>query len=217
MKTIEIKLFSFDELPADVQQRVIEREREPISEWLNEITCDDFRATLEKFEAVTNTECSIACGGAFSCRFSDGGLLSVDSWELAPEEINGKLLWRWLNNFMDDNRERKNLAYKNGRSIRSKIFAENIDDGWWTLTGVYSDRAIIAPIVDAYTHPQKVFGNPNYNLRTLINECYEAFSKDWERCLYNNYANDDVIAEELRCNSKYYDEVFTEEGTLYAA
>lgn len=222
MKTFETKLYSFDELSKEAQKNAIESERANVAEWRDAITNEDYNKTLEAFEEATGAkivrmESQVGgCGHHYTFNFGDYGVMGENGYELYEQDITGKLLWRWVTRFIDENRRGKYRGCKNGKTVRSKIIAEDMDEFMTSLTGFYSDCAIITPIAYAYSNPQKIFGNPALTLRSLINECFQSFFSQWEEELYDNYSNDNVICEELRHSSKYEDS-FLENGTFFEA
>lgn len=56
MKKIVLKLYEFDELPKDSQERIIERERWNVMEQCMDAYDIDYKKSMEAFENLTNTE-----------------------------------------------------------------------------------------------------------------------------------------------------------------
>jgi len=213
----KIKLYSIDELSDEAQNRVIEREKENIFSWYNETESYDRKKTLELFEKATETEAINwhvdAYDNYVNFEFNNNRAFTADYWDenLQPEDVHGKLLWRWVNVFVDENISRKDY-YKNGKNRTSRIAIETIFGGWCPFTGVYTDADILDPIVDAYIHPEKIFGKENYTLVDLISECYNAFFEAWKESLHFAYTDRDFLLESLHFN-EYEDAKYLADGT----
>ena len=80
MKEIVLKLYEFDELPKDSQERIIERERWNIMDCCMEAYGDDYISTMKSFGDLTNTE---AYGWEYGAKILIEKLnnVPVDSWE----------------------------------------------------------------------------------------------------------------------------------------
>lgn len=80
MKKIVLKLYEFDELPKDSQERIIERERWNIMDCCMEAYGDDYISTMKSFGDLTNTE---AYGWEYGAKILIEKLnnVPVDSWE----------------------------------------------------------------------------------------------------------------------------------------
>ena len=80
MKEIVLKLYEFDELSKDSQERIIERERWNIMDCCMEAYGDDYISTMKSFGDLTNTE---AYGWEYEAKILIKKLnnVPVDSWE----------------------------------------------------------------------------------------------------------------------------------------
>lgn len=80
MKEIVLKLYEFDELSKDSQERIIERERWNIMDCCMEAYGDDYISTMKSFGDLTNTE---AYGWEYGAKILIEKLnnVPVDSWE----------------------------------------------------------------------------------------------------------------------------------------
>ena len=80
MKEIVLKLYEFDELPKDSQERIIQRERWNIMDCCMEAYGDDYISTMKSFGDLTNTE---AYGWEYGAKILIEKLnnVPVDSWE----------------------------------------------------------------------------------------------------------------------------------------
>lgn len=56
MKEIVLKLYEFDELPKDSQERIIERERWNVMEQCMDAYNVDYKKSMEAFEDLTDTK-----------------------------------------------------------------------------------------------------------------------------------------------------------------
>lgn len=80
MKEIVLKLYEFDELSKDSQERIIEREHWNIMDCCMEAYGDDYISTMKSFGDLTNTE---AYGWEYGAKILIEKLnnVPVDSWE----------------------------------------------------------------------------------------------------------------------------------------
>ena len=80
MKKIVLKLYEFDELSKDSQERVVERERWNIMDCCMEAYGADYISTMKSFGDLTNTE---AYGWEYGAKILIEKLnnVPVDSWE----------------------------------------------------------------------------------------------------------------------------------------
>lgn len=80
MKKIVLKLYEFDELSKDSQERIIEREHWNIMDCCMEAYGDDYISTMKSFGDLTNTE---AYGWEYGAKILIEKLnnVPVDSWE----------------------------------------------------------------------------------------------------------------------------------------
>ena len=80
MKEIVLKLYEFDELSKDSQERIIERERWNIMDCCMEAYGADYISTMKSFGDLTNTE---AYGWEYGAKILIEKLnnVPVDSWE----------------------------------------------------------------------------------------------------------------------------------------
>lgn len=226
MKMINLNLYEFDELSKEVQQKVIEKERWNIMGQCMDCYGSEYKASLEAFEKLTNTNaCNWYvdyCGYGFNFKCNDNSPVfecPVDNEkDVYADELCGKLLFRYIENniipyitkgkyfskgkYIDG---KYNCKYKYSRVIFD--YRDNCP-----LTGTSYDYSLIQPIVDYYeswcSYPA------NFSLTDLIGQCYDGFFKSWHED-YEYWAdNEDAICEELRYN-QYEDRLYYEDGDVY--
>lgn len=106
MKEIVLKLYEFDELSKDSQERIIERERWNIMDCCMEAYGADYISTMKSFGDLTNTE---AYGWEvgytrydfrFKFKYNDPIYCHPTDYDkdIYPNNLCGKLLFRYINN-----------------------------------------------------------------------------------------------------------------------
>jgi hypothetical protein len=218
MKTIEIKLYQFDELSEEAKEKAIEDYRDSNTEitWASEN-----RDTMEKFADI------------FPIKIRDwsyGGRGEGVSFYFTAddtiEELSGQRLATYIwNNYKSD--LFKGKYYRHLKDGSKRIFHKRIKsqqltnkgrhcdwinayysgitlDNSCVLTGYCMDMDILDPIYKFLEKPT------NANFKELLEECFDAWIKacnadvDWQN-------SDEYISEELANN----DCEFEEDGTKY--
>lgn len=223
MKTINLTLFSFDELSEDIQKQIIERERWNIMEQCMDCYNQDYKSALESFEKLTNTRaCDWQvdyCGYSFDFKYNDRSIYvnPYDGDDIYPDEVCGKLLFRYINNnimpYITKGRYYSKGKYVDGKyqykDRHSKILLEN---NGFPLTGMCYDQYILDPIIRYYktwnSYPK------DFSLTDLMEQCYDNFFKCWHE-EYEYWADDEnAIREELH-NNQYENRLYYENGNVY--
>lgn len=226
MKTINITLYTFDELSEQVQKQIIEKERWNIMEQCMDCYNSDYRESLEKFDTLVGTEVydySVGyCDHNFNYKISDMDIYvnPIDhNKNIYPEDLCGKLLFRYINNnimpYITKGRyysiPGKYIDGKYNCKCRcSRVILEYEDN--CPLTGMCYDFYLLKPIIDYYdtwcTYPE------NFSLEDLIEQCYDSFFKTWHE-EYKYWADDeDAVREELHIN-QYQDRLYSKNGDVY--
>lgn len=203
MKTIELKIYSFDELSEEAKEVAIENYRNNNTEvfWASEN-----RDTMEKFAElfpikVTHWEYG-GRGEGVDFHFTADDTI---------EELSGTRLATYIwNNYRNEIYKPKqywicqghhNAVGMNAKHRNSKIF---LDRFGCPLTGYCMDDDIIAPLFDFMDKPT------NQNFKELLEDCFDEWIKacntdiEWQN-------SDEYITEEL-VNNGYE---FEEDGTKY--
>lgn len=163
MKEIVLKLYEFDELSKDSQERIIERERWNIMDCCMEAYGADYISTMKSFGDLTNTE---AYGWEvgytrydfrFKFKYNDPIYCHPTDYDkdIYPNNLCGKLLFRYINNnimpriikgryfstpgrYVDGKYEYK---HKYSR-VSSSIMAVNSNTIWYWIQPVTNGRSI---------------------------------------------------------------------------
>lgn len=226
MKTITLQLYSFDELPEEIQKEIIERERWNIMEQCMECYGKDYVASLRAFETLTDTtSCNWHvdyCGYRFDFKYSNDPIfecpVNCDN-DIYAEDLCGRLLFRYINNniipYITQGEYFSTLdKYIDGKytykSKRSRIIKSPGDD--CPLTGKCYDYYLLDPIIQYYKNWCSYADN--FSFTDLIEQCYDSFFKCWHE-EYEYWAdNENAIREELHHN-QYEDMLYYEDGTVY--
>ena len=189
MKTVNLNLYSFDELNESAQEKVIAtwRDNEEYF-WISE-NSESLEAFCKLF-AIEIKDYDYGYRNYVNSSFN----LSLDILEF-KNTLAHKYLW---NNYKHDIFKPK-YYYKNGKARHSKIQLTND----CVLTGYYIDDQILAPIYDFLEKPD------NSSIEDLLNDCLNnwigACKKDYEYWL-----SAESIREEIACN----DYIFLANGQL---
>lgn len=227
METINLNLYKFDELSEEAKQKVIEEERWNIMGQCMNAYGDDYKKTIQTFEDLTDTEIYDWRVGyetynfRFRFKYNDPIYEHPIDYKsnIYPEELCGKLLFRYINNnimpYITKGRYFSTLGkYVDGeykyRSKYSRVMFDYKDS--CPLTGACYDLYILKPMIDYYnawcTYPE------DFSLEDLIRQCYDNFFDSWHE-EYRYWAdNEDAIREELHHN-QYEDQLYYENGDVY--
>lgn len=228
MKEIVLKLYEFDELSKDSQERIIERERWNIMDCCMEAYGADYISTMKSFGDLTNTE---AYGWEvgytrydfrFKFKYNDPIYCHPTDYDkdIYPNNLCGKLLFRYINNnimprIIKGRYFSTPCKYVDGKyKYRHKYSRVMFDYGDnCPLTGMCYDYYLLKPIIDYYnvwcTYPE------GFSLEDLMRQCYDNFFKSWHE-EYEHWADDeDAIREELHHN-QYEGQLYYENGEANA-
>jgi hypothetical protein len=191
METIEVKLYSFDELSDDAKQKAIEEYREGNydfswgDEWLESVKkgLDHFDVKLKDYSIDWNN----INGCHTRLEFSQD-----DNYGDGIENLSYVRLWKYIN-----------AKYLKIWSKYGKKYV-NILDGDCPFTGYCGDCDFLNPIREFIKKPKDI------TFRELIEDCvYEALKGGCNDYEYQN--SDEAIIESIEAN----DYNFTEAGKIY--
>lgn len=199
MKTVEIELYHFDELPSKAQERAI-------SDWAYNSEYAWGEENRESMEAFCRTFDVKVRDWSYGGR--DEGVYGVEvsgpeaNWQTG-EEITGLRLRTWiLNNYGDVLTERKPIGpypYKR----RSRIMEQETCCPW---TGYCMDDTLLRPIREFIRKPE-----PGMDWEELVNDCLYAWvhacSADMESIYEEDYVQEDIEANDV---------LFTRDGEVWS-
>ena len=202
MRTIENKIFRYDELNEQAQKVAISFMKDEISSVKTESDSYEYRNTLDKIEQIFRVK--VYDWGIdeynFHFRFD---FVGIDE----DIETEPRLLLRYLNNNVlpcIDNRKRY-YTRECRASRRSRIMFENEYD--CCISGTWTDSAID----DALNNIKRSL-KKHLNAREFVESILEGFFEQW-RNDYEYNCSDECIAEEIETN----DYGFHENGKPYFA
>lgn len=189
MKTISINLYTFDELPESVQDKIIYNWRTDDEYfWSGEnydslkAFCDIFRINIINYEYgyqnYINASTSL-----------DDDILELSGIKLA------KHLWNNYKNYLF----KPKYYYRNGKMRNSKIQFDND----CILTGYYIDNEILGPIYDFLDKPD------NRNFDELLEDCTQSWLSACRKD-YDYWMSRECIIDDIKSN----DYLFTANGEL---
>ena len=202
MRTIERKIYRYDELSDQAQKVAIESMKGEISSVRTESDSYEYHHTLEMIEQIFRVH-------IYDWRVDEYNSYFRFDFVGIDEDIENepRLLLRYLNNNVlpcIDNRKR---YYARGcrASRRSKIMFEN--EYVYCITGTWTDSAID----DALNNIKRSL-KKHLNAREFVENLLEGFFGQW-RNDYEYDCSDEFIAEEIETN----DYEFFEDGKPYFA
>lgn len=208
MKTINLTVFSFDELSENVQKKIIERERWNVMEQCMDAYGIDYKKSMKAFENLTNTEVynyKVGYSTYYFCyKFKYGDPIYEHPTDyhcdIYPENLCGKLLFRYINNNIMPYIIKGKYFSMSGKYIDGKYkykhkysrvmfdYGDNCP-----LTGMCYDYYLLKPIIDYYnawcTYPE------DFSLEDLMRQCYDNFFKSWHE-EYEYWADDEDAIHE---------------------
>jgi len=207
MRTVRTKIYKFEELSEDAQQKAINKHREVMD---NDFIYDDTHKVVEAFNDV------------FETKEGRNSWLDVytDHMEENILELKGlrlqKYLWNNYKNQLFKGKyyslwSKKDISYKyhkNGYPVLKSRYSKVLKQNSCVLTGMCYDDDMLQPIYDFLE--KRNFSNCTITFYHLINDCFDELRKTVENEI--DYRNtDDAIIEEIKAN----DYEFTENGNIF--
>lgn len=196
MRTIEYKVYSYNELSAQAQKMAVESLRDRIAGTRMESDADDYRNTLEMIEQVFRVKVRDWCvdGCTYFFRFDFVGI---------DEDIENepRLLLRYLNtNVLPCIDNKKRYYSKTARvSRKSRILCNKSYD--YSLTGCWCDEAVDNALNNISQSVKK-----QLNAREFVDGILERFFKQWQND-YEYSESDECITEEIEANDyEFYED-----------
>ena len=188
MKTLEIKLYSFDELSDEAKNKAIQNYKkeycEEIGTFWQEENFNSIKAILNFFDVKIKY---------FEIDFSSAAR-SFINWEFTSDyseelkNLSGSRLFKYiLNNY---------IGKKTGSF--DSVFDGKHDMGRCLFTGYYADHDIIYPVIEFLEKPTK-----SINFEDLINNVIYAGLNYIEKD-YNYQNSDEAIIDDLLANNLYF-------------
>lgn len=234
MKSINVDVFTFDELSDDVKAKMVEDNR-------YEFQADDmymdwgdmWSPTIEKFEKLFNVDLGIndRYGWRYNVTFNeeyffDNGEFDGDTdcngeYSIRMDELSGEKLRNYIDTIFSECMKSKTFFGKNyGKRRRSRIFKEWED---CPLTGCCSDISILEPIAEYLNHKKGGYGWRNddgainkswkyYTFKDLMEACADSIIKEIESSS-DYYLSDGYILEEL--HNRHYGDEFLADGSVF--
>lgn len=207
MKTIELKLYKFDELEADVQEQVIKRKRE-MSMHEPFFWADEYAESFNRF-------CELFALTYIPSRYDYS--VDIRTWEL-PElvkRISGMRLRTWIiNNCYDSLLYEKKVYYKaNYTNKRTSRIGYVLAECPLSSYAVCSDIPLISPFQE-FVNRQGVYANKARFDRTDLEDIIIESNSRWNRAIIADCEYQYSYASALELiEANDYD--FTEKGEIY--
>jgi len=210
MRTIEVKLFSFDELSEEAKEKAINKFRDNeynTTPWF----IDDANNTFEKFADLfsihwQNIDYCEPYRNEYKIRLDDnvltltGQRLATYIWNNYKNDLFKR---KYLKSF-DGHKKHKNIINQMGVNKYCSYYSPIKLDNSCVLTGVCYDESVLKPIYEFLNNPKD-----NVDFETLLNDCIYSLCGDVAD-EYEYQFSDEAIIETIQANE--YE--FTEDGEL---
>ena len=202
MRTIERKIYHYDELSEQAQNMAIESMRDNLAEMRTESESAEYRNTLERIEQIFRVNIYDWHIDEYNSYFRFDFVGIDEDIENEP-----RLFLRYLNtNVLPCIDNQKRYYSKTARASRkSRILCNNSYE--YCLTGCWCDDAVDNALNNIGQSLKK-----HLNAREFVNSILEGFFKQWQND-YEYACSDECIAEEIEAN----DYEFYENGKPYFA
>jgi hypothetical protein len=212
MKTIELKIYSFEELDQQAQQNAIDHARE---NQYHDFIYEEAYNTVKKFNEIFNTLEGSNSWLDHCTRYIDDNILNLTGNRLRTYILNNYEYAIYKRKFLGSSKnEECNLRphrmkkfNKNHKGNTYCFYFSNIQETTdCTLTGMCYDHSILNPIYDFIRKPR------NISFKQLLNECFDNLKTDIEEEIY--YKNSDECIKEEIIENEYE---FYKNGKIYDA
>lgn len=214
MKTIEIKIYKFEELSEEAQQKAIDSNRTDID---NSYIYDEAHETVKEFNRIFDTEEGNRSWLEFTTSRIDDNVLEMKGMRLRTWIINNFGDYLYTPKFigsMDKNEVISHKRIKSKKLSNGNVFNPYYSgcqkDNCCVLTGVCYDDSILQPVYDLIEWNEKADYNSYQDFESLMTDCFQNLERDLESEL-EAMSTDEYISDHLIDNE--YD--FTEEGEIY--
>ncbi len=202
MKTIEYKIYRYDELSEQAQQVAIEATRDSIADMRIESESAEYRNTLEMIEQIFRVKIYDWSVDEYNSYFRFDFVGIDEDIENEP-----RLLLRYLNTNVLPCIDNKIRYYSKTARVSRKSRILSNKSYAYCLTGCWCDDAVD----NALNNINQSVKN-KFNAREFVENLLEGFFKQWQND--SEYAlSDECIAEEIEAN----DYEFYEDGKPYFA
>lgn len=215
MKEVKVKLYHFDELSDDARHKVCERDRYETYGWsyiCQESDANERISTLDKFCEVFGISYKIDYDHQY--RFISW---NFEDYDINDKEVCGKYLWRFLDKYYYDIRNRKYYGklIPHEKDSEHPAGFEHIkryskiiwEEQNCPLTGMCYDCDILDKIFEWYKKPDW-----KLSLHDLFDECFSHYLKLWSD--EDDYrTSDESIGDMISANCP--DKLFYEDGTEF--
>lgn len=203
METVQITVYKFDELPEDVQIKLIEKEREKEDfEWLY----DEARETVEKFFKLSGVKSGRDRWLEFSLSHFEGNILELKGLRLRTWILNNWGDWLYKGKYYSlwSKTEKSFEYHKNGHPVLKKRRSKCQFTKDCVLTGVYYDNDFLEAIYDFIENYKNQKGAEYTTLEDLIQNCFESLKYTIEDEI-EALNDDDHISDSIRGQDLRYD------------
>jgi hypothetical protein len=214
MKTIELKIFKFNELSEESKQYAIEKYRSNNEEFFWQSEWQDVLKKFCDIFPISWSHCDIYQGIDFDIKCDDN-----------IQELSGIRLMKYIQNnyssFLWKGKYYKSFSYTNEKDLKhhNNIQTKQLSNGKYfqsfyskiqkenscVLTGFCGDDDILSPIYEFLKNPKE-----SVTFADLLSDCLNSWLKG-VRDDYEGQQTDEYISEHLDAND--YD--FTEDGEIY--
>lgn len=211
MRTVRTKVYKFDELSEQAQQKAVDSYIAQYgieTDFIYDEAHETVKAFHEAFGTKENRRSWLEC----DCSNIENDVLELKGLRLRTYIINnfwdnlfkGKYFSLWSKT------EVSFKYHKEGYPVLKSRHSKVLFDNTCTLTGVCYDMSLLQPIYDFIEYKDKPDYYSYMDFETLMNDCFASLEKDIDSEV-EAQSSFEVVSEQLRSN----DSEFTKQGNLF--
>lgn len=218
MKHINLTLYSFDELPEESKQKIVENERWNVMGLVMNGYSSDYRNSLKKFEGLFHIRCNWEvnyCGYSFCFKLTFFEAFEWQGGYIELATISGKLLQRFLRNYIQPHLEKPTYYFSKMKGVYPNLqcterYSKIKKIIECPFTGHIYDMFLLDPLLKYLTSP-----NEETTYTELMDKCLCYFFKSWHE-EYEYWADDDEAVKEELHNNQYENRLYYSNGDVYS-
>lgn len=215
MKTIEIKLFKFEELNEEAKRKAIEQERENVH---TDFIYDEAHETVKKFNNLFGTSEGRNSWLESHIDAFEHNVLELKGLRLRKYILNnfgsglfkGRYKGKLVDTFADGTKIPKSDKHPIGKRHVKRYSKALKDDTCCVLTGVCYDNSLLQPMYEFLEWKLRPDYNKDLDLEDLIKDCFKSLEDSIESEIEYLHSDEGIIES---IEAKEHD--FTEEGLIY--
>lgn len=210
MKTVAIKIYSFDELSEAAQQKAIQHHREYVD---TSFIYDDAHNSVKEFHNIFNTKEGTRSWLDVRTDHLDNDICNLYGLRLQKYIWNnfGKSLYKGRYYSLWSKTEKSYIHHKEGYPVLKKRYSKVLFDNCCVLTGVCYDDTLLQPV---YEFLEDYRGKSDYysymNFEQLMQDCFTRLESDIDSEVEYRTSDEGIIEELQESDTQY-----REDGSIF--